>query len=116
MTRRRSEIAAHRAAWSGPAGRERRVAWYRRHGSGCRICGHAWPNELHHLTYMHRTGYEPDADLVALCPRHHRLIHTRHRRLGGALWRVTRRNIYWRRLWYRHILIRHVPACPWETT
>lgn len=117
MTRSRAAVAAHRDAWSGPAGRNRRKDWYRAHGRRCRICGRTDDLELHHLTYQFVTGLEPDWALVSLCKRHHRLVHRRHhdgnRSLATATTSTIRRHRIWWRLWRGHGT---VPACPWEET
>ena len=107
------EAAVRRTGYRSLAWRQRRAQWYADHGRACRVCGTVRNIELHHLRYS-VFGLEPDCDLVALCRRHHRLVHRHHRALSGrSLADVTRATIRRRRWWWR--LWRPVPPCPWET-
>lgn len=56
--------------------RIRRVAYFARHRRECWVCGSLQKIHLHHCNYSRVGGYERDADLVPLCQRHHRGVHS----------------------------------------
>jgi hypothetical protein len=102
MPLRRNRRAQYDAYLASRTWRARRKAWYAawltRHGTPptCLVCDRAWclrAGHLHHLTYM-RIGDERDDDLVPLCARHHRELHT-----------VLDRSAGWRRLGRRQATV-----------
>ncbi len=51
----------------------------------CLICGHAPPNELHHLIARSQGGADTEANLVPLCQTDHALIEARDPIAGRML-------------------------------
>ncbi len=51
----------------------------------CRICGHAPPNELHHLIARSQGGADTESCLVPLCQTDHALIEARDPIAGRML-------------------------------
>lgn len=56
--------------------RIRRVAYFAHHRKSCWICGSLQKIHLHHVNYCRIGGYERDIDLMPLCARHHRGVHS----------------------------------------
>lgn len=50
---------------------ERKRKYFKDYGKRCEICNSTAKVELHHLTYDHEIGSEPDHELMALCQQHH---------------------------------------------
>jgi hypothetical protein len=52
---------------------------------GCRVpgCGHRRRLHVHHLRHWRDGGPTDPDNLVALCPRHHRLLHLGRLRISG---------------------------------
>lgn len=50
-----------------------------RDGNRCRVCGHPYAVELHHIVFRSQGGKHEPENLVCLCAHCHGLVH--HRRL-----------------------------------
>ena len=87
------------AAWA-----KRRAAYYSSHERACVACGSVEAVRLHHRTYAHELGAEPDAALVPLCARHHAQVHQRAGELDLAVVTdlvIARSRRRW--MWLRHL-------------
>lgn len=56
--------------------RKRRARYFSTHVRACWICGSTTRIVLHHRCYDRVGGLERDGDLMPLCDRHHRGLHT----------------------------------------
>lgn len=70
----------------------RRAQYFVNHERSCRACASSTRIELHHKTYA-RMGAERDQDLVALCSRCHKALHSEQRRTKENLWTATEKFI-----------------------
>lgn len=57
-----------------PAWKARRLAFFKKYGKQCTVCGSRTRVGLHHISYRH-VGRELDEELVALCWTHHEAYH-----------------------------------------
>lgn len=87
MTRRRSpragrptEAVIYDAVWRSGLGKARCRAFWDEHGRYCDRCHGHRRLQCHHGHYADQPGRERSSTLYALCRRHHRLVHRRHRR------------------------------------
>lgn len=55
--------------------KRRKKQFYATHGKKCSVCGSKTNIQLHHKSYKHHYGKEPDHTLVALCAFHHHKFH-----------------------------------------
>jgi 5-methylcytosine-specific restriction endonuclease McrA len=56
----------------------RRAVYWQTHDRRCARCGSTVDVVLHHLTYRHPLGEEPDEALMPLCRAHHLEVHQLH--------------------------------------
>lgn len=67
-------MSIHRIYIQGDRWKERKAAYYKKHGKKCAACLETNNVDLHHMTYK-RLGNEWDEDLVPLCRNCHNAFH-----------------------------------------
>ena len=77
MQRARARLAKTRLAAACVLVRER-------DGDRCRVCGHCYSVEVHHITFRSQGGGHDPENLVCLCAECHGMVHDRKLWLSGT--------------------------------